>query len=224
MKYPKIPTVFKRDPATNFKTLLRDQFATPELEYLADTKWIFTEKVDGTNIRVYWDGENVAIRGRTDNAQMPVVLMDELRSIFCGEVAIEKWKRQFPEGCFCLYGEGYGAKIQKGGGNYISDGVDFVLFDVLCVSSMIWLDAGSVADIADSLDVDIVPVVGRGDLRDAVQTTEIGFNSRWGDFTAEGLVMRPEVELQTRTGDRIITKIKHKDFAAAPEPQKESPE
>ena len=29
---------------------------------------------------------------------------------------------------------------------------------------------------------------------------------------AEGLVLRPKIELQTRRGKRIITKIKHSDF------------
>ena len=34
----------------------------------------------------------------------------------------------------------------------------------------------------------------------------------WGDFQAEGYVARPSIELHTRGGDRIITKIKCKDF------------
>ena len=39
-----------------------------------------------------------------------------------------------------------------------------------------------------------------------------GFDSIWGAFKAEGIVARPTVELRTRSGKRIITKIKHKDF------------
>jgi hypothetical protein len=39
-----------------------------------------------------------------------------------------------------------------------------------------------------------------------------GFTSQWGDFAAEGIVARPKIELKTRGGKRIITKIKHKDF------------
>ena len=38
-----------------------------------------------------------------------------------------------------MYGEGYGAKIQKGGGNYRQD-QDFVLFDVLLLTSDITYD------------------------------------------------------------------------------------
>jgi hypothetical protein len=40
-----------------------------------------------------------------------------------------------------------------------------------------------------------------------------GVKSWWGDFDAEGIVARPQVELFTRAGHRIITKLKCKDFA-----------
>jgi hypothetical protein len=36
--------------------------------------------------------------------------------------------------------------------------------------------------------------------------------SLWGDFESEGIVARPKVELQTRGGRRIITKIKTVDY------------
>ena len=39
-----------------------------------------------------------------------------------------------------------------------------------------------------------------------------GFNSKWGEFKAEGIVARPETELKRRNGQRIITKLKYKDF------------
>ena len=42
--------------------------------------------------------------------------------------------------------------------------------------------------------------------------TRKGFSSQWGDFIAEGIVARPKVEMKTRRGDRIITKIKYRDF------------
>ena len=54
--YHKIPTVYLRDPETKFKTLIEGAFATPELFYLAQNEWWWTEKVDGTNIRIMWDG------------------------------------------------------------------------------------------------------------------------------------------------------------------------
>ena len=109
----------------------------------------------------------------------------------------------------CLYGEGYGAKIQKGGGNY-SAVPKFVLFDVKIGDW--YLQREDVEDIAKKLGVDIVPIVGQGTLIEAIELVRKGQKSTWGDFTAEGLVLRPATELKTRRGDRIITKIKHKDF------------
>ena len=47
IKYPKIQTVYLRDPETKYRTLLEGQFALPEFEYLANNEWIFTEKIDG---------------------------------------------------------------------------------------------------------------------------------------------------------------------------------
>ena len=109
----------------------------------------------------------------------------------------------------CLYGEGFGAKIQKGGGNYRKD-QGFVLFDV--VIDGIFLKREDVEDIANKLDIESVPIVGYGTLEDAVKTAKEGFCSNWGPFKAEGIVARPSVELLDRRGYRVITKIKCKDF------------
>ena len=213
-EYHKIPTVWKRDPETKFKTLIDGAWATPELEYLKDCQWVFMEKVDGTNIRVMWDGENVTFGGKTDNAQIPAFLVTRLQELF---MPFES--RKFLAATFssdgmpcsvCLYGEGYGAKIQKGGGNYKADGVDFVLFDVKVGDW--WLKREDVEDVADKLVLRVVPVLGFGTLIDGIGETERGMASEWGDFTMEGLVMRPSVELKSRNGQRIIAKIKHKDF------------
>ena len=204
-KYSKIQTLFKRDPATKHKTLLEGEFSLPEFEYLQDSKWIFTEKVDGTNIRVMWDTEAIRFGGRTDNAQIPTFLYDKLNEMF----TVDAFK--VFEHPICLYGEGYGAKIQKGGGNYIPDGVSFVLFDVLVDEW--WLQRKDVEDIAGKLGLEIVPTLGHGDLHDMVDEVSLGFDSKWGEFQAEGIVARPATELKTRRGDRIITKLKRKDFA-----------
>jgi len=210
LAYPKIPTVFERDPATHFKTLLYGQYATPELKFLKNCPWVVTEKVDGTNTRVSWDGERVVFGGKTENAQIPARLVERLQTLF----PVELFKMLYPNTPMCLFGEGYGAKIQKGGRNYKPDGVDFVLFDVNVGG--LWLERSNVCDIGDHLKIGIVPIVGYGTLQGAVDATRSGFKSQWGNFLAEGLVMRPETELCTRRGERIIAKIKHKDFAVQP--------
>lgn len=206
-EYHKIQTVFLRDPATNHKTLLEGQYSLPEFEYLANNQWVFTEKVDGTNIRVMCSaiGGPVTFGGKTDNASIPAKLLSRLRD-------------RFPDGCMssvftdgqvCLYGEGYGAGIQSGG-VYRPD-QDFVLFDVN-VSGW-WLKREDVKDVAAKLGVEVVPIVAEGDLTDMVYLVRNQiFFSRWNGAAPEGLVARPKIELRTRSGDRVITKLKFKDF------------
>ncbi len=209
--YHKIPTIYKRDPATNHRTLLDGEYATPELEYLAHNTWTFTEKVDGTNIRVWWDHDTATIQfgGKSDRAQIPAKLVAYLRDKFA---FAHKWfiANSTPEEPVCLYGEGHGAGIQKGGGNY-SQVQQFVLFDVKV--GLWWLRRLDVEDVAASLGIPVVPIIGAGTLHAMVARAQEGITSQWGDFQAEGIVARPQTELFARNGHRIITKIKTKDFA-----------
>lgn len=205
IEYHKIQSVFKRDPDNKFKTFLMGQYTLPEFEYLAENQWTFTEKVDGTNIRVMFDNGEVSFGGKTDRAQLPVVLFEVLGTMFDKS----HLKDIFTDGGpVCLYGEGYGDKIQKGS-KYRMD-QSFVLFDVLIGD--LWLQREDVIDIGDRLGVAVVPVLGSGTLFDAVDMCRAGFPSAWGDFEAEGIVARPETELRARRGDRMITKIKCRDF------------
>jgi len=207
-EYHKIQTVFKRNPETKFKTLLKE-FSLPEFEYLKDNIWVFTEKVDGTNIRIMWNGKEIVFGGKTDNAQIPSFLIQRLQTRFFSQK--QKFREKFgEEGNVCFYGEGYGAKIQKGGGNYRQD-QDFILFDVKIGDW--WLQRQDVEDIAKFFEIDIVPIIGQGSLRNMIEWAKEGFDSKWGNFDAEGIVARPKIELKSRNGQRIITKIKHKDFA-----------
>ena len=204
--YHKIKTVFKRNPDDNYRTLLEDRYALPEFEYLKDNLWVFTEKIHGTNIRVIWDGDEVLFGGKTDRAQIPTFLRIKLKSKFPLLLFEEHYCGQM----MCLYGEGYGAKIQKGGGNYLASGVDFILFDVRI--NEWWLQREDVEEIAGILGTDVVPVVGEGTLRDGVEMVRAGLQSIFGDFEAEGIVMKPKMGLSDRGGRRVITKIKGKDF------------
>lgn len=205
--YHKIQTLFKRDEQTN--KIIWNSWTLPEFKYLSENEWIFDEKVDGTNIRVMWDGMKATYGGRTDNAQMSVPLLTRLQELFDNP---NLWESAFGSGEMqvCLYGEGYGKKIQKMGHLY-SDSQDFVLFDVNISGT--WLEREQVEDVASNMGVALTPVLGEGTLYEAVEMVEEGFNSRWGDFFAEGIVARPKVRLLDKRGSRIITKIKHSDFA-----------
>lgn len=205
-EYHKIQSVYKRNPETKRRTFLEGEFSLPEFAYLKDCPWRATEKVDGTNIRVIFDGNTITFGGKVDDAQLSARLVTRLNERFLPQR--DRFAEIFPKGA-CLYGEGYGAKIQKGGGNYQPD-QDFVLFDVRVGEW--WLQREDVGDVAEKFGLDVVPELGTKTLLQWVDFVAQGFDSHWGAFPAEGVVLRPEVELRTRGGDRIITKIKQRDF------------
>lgn len=205
IEYPKIQSIFKRNMDGD-KKLIEGKYSLPEFEYLKNNRWIFTEKIDGTNIRIMWDGFKVTIAGRTEKAEIPTFLYNKLQELFPNE----KMKHFYQEEPLCIYGEGYGAKIQKGGGNYISNGVNFILFDVLIKNW--WLKREDIEDISKILDIPIVPIIGTGTLEYAIKMIKKGIKSTFGDFLAEGIVLKPKIELKNRAGRRIITKLKHRDF------------
>lgn len=207
-EYHKIQTLFKRDMSTKHKTLLEGEWTLPEFEYLANNQWTFSEKVDGTNIRVIFNAGLVTFAGKTDAAQIPAQLIARLNERYLPLAA--RMHDVFGRDA-CLYGEGYGAKIQKGGGKYRQD-PDFVLFDVRVGEW--WLQRSDVEDVATKLGIDVIPIIGEGTLHDAVEWVKRGIKSTWGDFEAEGIVARPKIELRARSGERIITKIKCRDFVA----------
>jgi len=210
--YHKIQSIYKRDPENNHKTFLDGDYSLPEFKYLAYNDWEGTEKIDGTNIRVIISEGEILFRGKTDNSQLYMPLVERLGDIFNMDMVNRIFDIKKDRKCeIVLFGEGYGAKIQKGGG-YRKD-PDFILFDVNINGS--WLERGNVEDIASKFGILHTPVIIGGTLLDAVEYVKQGFTSSISEdkeLIAEGLVLRPTRELCCRNGDRIITKIKHKDF------------
>jgi hypothetical protein len=207
--YHKIETLFNRDMEGN-KKLIEGDFRNNCVEYLKDNQWVFTEKVDGTNVRVIWDGHKVTFGGRTDNAQMPMPLMEKLQELFSGDTNEELFEQKFGEGEVTLFGEGYGGKIQQGSG-YKSE-QDFILFDVQVGD--IFLKREDVEEIAHAFGLDVVPLVLTGTIQEAIDYVKTRPNSTIaeGEKLSEGLVGVPKVRLLDPVGNRIIVKIKERDF------------
>lgn len=206
--YHKIDTLFERDMEGN-KKLIEGKFRNECVEFLAPCQWIFTEKVDGTNVRVIWDGHKVTFGGRTDNAQMPIPLMERLKELFEGNTNEELFEQKFGENQVVFYGEGYGGKIQSG--SLYKETQDFILFDVRVGET--WLKREDVEKIAQSFNLDIVPVILRGTIQEAVDYVKTKPNSPIGKGKlSEGLVGVPNARLTDFRGNRIIVKIKECDF------------
>lgn len=221
--YPKIQSVYKRytDGPNKGKFIIGD-WSLPEFEYLKDLTWVWKEKVDGTNIRVqYYCGlvpikkvmlrscyPNVIIKGKTDKAQR----IEPLYSIVEEMFPVKWFQKHFDPGLdVCLYGEGYGAGIQKGG-KYRPD-QSFVLFDIKI--GHWWLQNEDVANIAKAGNIEYIPVQYEWTLLGAIKKVKAGMLSFWGDFDMEGLVGQPLIPLNRRNGERVICKIKTNDFSKA---------
>lgn len=209
-EYTKIETLYNRD-VEGTKKLIEGSFRNETVEYLKDNVWEFTEKIDGTNIRIYWDGHKVSYGGRTEAAQIPVFILNKLIELFGGNENEELFEQKFGEKPVILFGEGYGPKIQKGGGNYRKD-VSFILFDVYFPNQDLWLKRDAIEDIAKTFNIDVVPIVLEGTLQDGVNFVKTFPKSTFGTANMEGIVGKPKVDLLTRCGSRCIVKIKCKDF------------
>lgn len=209
VEYTKIETPFERD-MDGSKKLIEGKYRNEAVYYLKDSQWICTEKIDGTNIGVLWDGHRVSYQGRTERTQIPAHLTNKLIELFGGDVNEELFEQKFGDMPVILFGEGYGVKIQNGG-NYRPD-VSFILFDVYLPEQNLWLKRDAIEDIANAFNVDAVPIVMRGTIQEAVQFVKTKPKSTIGTANMEGLVCKPEVDLLDRMGRRVMVKIKVKDF------------
>ena len=208
MEYHKIETLYERDKAT-FK-VRPGEFKNRTYTLLKE--WSWTEKIDGTNIRANWSGGGGTLwfGGKTDKAQLPPGLPEVLSAT----ILPEKMREVFPDAPVVLYGEGYGAGIQKGG--IYSPTKKFILFDVL-VDNKWWLNDEAVRNVGEKLGVDVVPSFGVMTLEQAAEMVRDGFNSivarkNGVNTNAEGLVGRPSETLFDKKHARLITKLKTKDF------------
>ncbi len=197
-KYPSIKNVWKRD--CNTYKVIEGEWACPEFKYLQNCHWHFYEKIDGMNIRAIMNLGKLILKGRTDLAQLPGKMHNELLRLFQKEV--HNWES------VCFYGEGYGAGIQKGG--CYQQVQRFILFDIK-IGDRYFLQP-EILKVADGW-LDSVPLLCAGTLWDGINMVTQGVKSNWPDREfAEGVVGRPFVPLNTQWGERIQVKIKHRDF------------
>jgi hypothetical protein len=215
--YLKINSAFKRNASIPGNPVIPGEWSCPEFEYLANLPWRWTEKIDGTNIRLWWEGQTVTLGGRTDRAQIPASIVEAVAKL--GLMDPGSWQVKWPwltpqvdelRPSVTLYGEGYGAGIQKGGGNYRSD-AGFILFDVRV--GHWWLEPYAVQEIADYFGLDTVPAYGVASPSVMWEVIKHeGLKSHFPGVEMEGIVGTPAVPLQTRSGHRLIMKMKQRDW------------
>ncbi len=227
MEYYKIHSLWKRqgwyfeqgkkessDYQKGRQSFIIGDYAEPEFECIK--KWRVTEKIDGTNIRIELtrtaEKVKVAIRGRTDNAQIPAHLFRYLEDKFASEIGIHRFTTSFPEaGRVILFGEGYGPKIQHCGSLYASE-AGFVLFDVVVGNWVLKLD--DVKSVADQVQVPCVPDLGIMTTDQIVEFVKAQPKSIFSKHpqVMEGIIATPEPVMMYRKGGPIKMKLKCKEF------------
>ena len=201
-KYPKIQSLFHREPKGERK-LISLKWSREEFAALQHNRWIATEKIDGTNIRIGWDGERVEFGGRTDNANIHAGLVNFL-------------VQKFPAGFFedlpplVLFGEGYGEGIQAVGKDYLPGATSFIMFDVWSPTGY-WWPFEEVQKLGYNRGIDVVPFMAEFNIPTAIEFVEAGFKSQIGDAQAEGLILKAPHGICDYKGKRLITKLKTKD-------------
>ena len=214
--YCKINTLYKRDEKGK---IMIGEFSRPEFEYLHNLPWIAYEKIDGTNMSYYWDGHTLEIHGKTENASIPNSLINKMSTMVTKEMMEKVFPIKYDESgneipmLVIIYGEGYGAKIQKCGGRYMSKDVNFRVFDINIDDW--WLELDDVKDICNKLNLEMAVPYGELTIQEAEEMVIKGFKSTISEdktLIAEGLVLRPKVQLFNKRGERIMVKIKYCDY------------
>lgn len=208
-EYHKIETVFNREETGGHK-LIRDSFRNKAVEQCKDLQWNFTEKIDGTNVRIHWDGHKIEFNGRTDNADLHKDLKKLIAEKFCSNEVEELIEQKIGGKELFIFAEGYGAGIQTGGGYSKDKGI--IVYDVKI--NGYYLSYDDMVDFMKPFDVKCVPLVLTGTINEGIQWVLDNEFSRVGDGTqkCEGVVGRLVEEMFDRHGNRMIVKIKRCDF------------
>ena len=212
-EYQKIEQLYQFDSdRRRFTTEIKN----PLVKYLAPLSWLVSEKIDGMNIRVNWDGHKVTWSGRTDKSQLPVEVEQLLSKTFGDTEVI--FEQNFGEKEVTLYMECYGGKIQGG----IYGGSERLIgFDVEINGT--YLDKRTIEPIFNLFKI---PTVWFTEVRDlGVAITEV---CNWFLYDTpnsystlatpdkktkkEGLVCVPTERIYDHQGKRVIVKIKLRDL------------
>ncbi len=220
-RFPKIDSIYKRyirgddiPEGSKVNDLIIGEYSKEEYSTLKENDWVWTEKIDGMNCRIICDPEyvnrkgvvsyNVLLQGRENNSMFPSGLVE--RFINWRDAELKNIAEDFPDGAV-FYGEGVGPDIQ--GNKYEEFGI--IIFDIKV--GKWWIKALDVNPIAAKYNLrSPIPFVAT--IKQVIENVEISPcpTSRYTSFGIEGFVGKPLGGLMDRGGDRIITKIKVKDF------------
>jgi ATP-dependent RNA circularization protein (DNA/RNA ligase family) len=213
--YPKITSPFKRTDAKS-KTVNVGVWFDDYAKFFGENGLPFyaTEKVDGTNLNIVYDGNHIQYTGHTDKTVWDPEVEEWIKSKFQTPEFEQICEQLFGEHEIKLCGELIGPKIQSN--FYKLEDYKFILFDIHNNTTNAWWSREKVEQIAKELNLDIVPVIGEttDTLRGWVNYLHnYKFISKFNnDVEIEGFVVRPSMEILKANGERVIYKIKINDI------------
>lgn len=171
-------------------------------------KFVASEKIDGTSVGLKWDGERISFVGHTDKSQFCPRYLEYLQNRF-GTPEFESCVEAiFGDRPVAIYGEGISKDYNVHYG--FPDG-EFIMYDIQFDSGF-YAERQFVWEVAKKLAIK-TPWEQNMTLNEAIEFVKTKPQSRLNsDFKMEGLVLRPLVELYDNHGERLITKVKVKDF------------
>lgn len=206
--YPKIDTLYVRDD--DFKVSPFSEVRHPEFLYIKD--WLWMEKIDGSNISIVDNVYGTFWRGRTDNAnftkEVVAALNSEVTRLSDG---LDTIRREHGLDSIEVFGEIYGPKIQSGG--IYSDSIRTTYYDIR-IEENLWLGHEDFIKNAEFLNLK-VPAHGVESLDRLVSLASSGFDTLESGGTggrSEGIIAKTLRPLYMNDGNRLMFKLKTKDF------------
>jgi len=212
-KFTKYSSPFKKDDKFNNTVVLS--------QILPVGRWIKTEKIDGTNIRIILtkpdeDGNREVLIGSRKLILNPDDKGSKQYMDCIADVNLNKLKEYFKDvnSTVIIYGEGYGAGVQTG--VMYSPTKNFRVFDIRI--GLAYQDFEYIEKVCINNQLNLVPVLGEVSCitYDECITSLAKFdNTLINDGTGgkpEGIVYKFEPVLLNKYGERLIFKVKFKDF------------
>lgn len=163
--FPKIYAPFSRKDSKS-KYVDETKWSKPEFSLLQGIKWVWTAKADGTSIRLYWDGERVSFFGYTDKSQLNERTLKYLNDTFGTKSAESIFEDMYGDTEVNVYGEFCSKDTNQNYGHL--DGI-FYPFDVQNAKTGQWWDRKAVSDFAKRFELQEVPIMFIGTIREAVE-------------------------------------------------------
>ena len=181
------------------------------LEGIRSLSWQWTEMIDGIDVRIHWDGNDVHIIRTDSEDKLFSVVHQYLFEHFGKDEARLLFRSSFGDSDTSLFGTVYAGNSADNvfdPNEYYFDTLAFSLQDVAV--NAVFENRAKVADCASIFDVQAAEVKN-GTIDEACAFLRQQPDSHLFTGPVKGLICRPEFDLLDAENHRIVVKIKAED-------------